>query len=489
MSNSVLVVAAQMNIFNTNALNYSLLKKIKETGTDIRVIIPMDKTVKKVCFQELSILTEIKVKMNDKEIKAQVKTYEWQGIKIYLLDAPEYFDSEEIYNQLDQAEKFSYFCRAVLESLPEIGFRPDIIHCEDWPTAFIPFILKEKYQDSDFYEGVKTVYTFNNIGNQGIFDKDNCSYLGFSWDMLLSSGLDYYEQINFMKAGLLYADRLTTVSPNYIREISSEMYGGTLDEIIRERINDISGILNGINFSANNPTIDPKLYANYSVDHIEGKSENKKMLQEHLKFIVDENIPLIFYNSSLSSEKGVDLIQYFLPDMMKSNVQIIMMAGKTKGSDYEEEIYEEFFKEATEEYEGKFCYIAFEEELVYKCFAAADMYLMPSAVEPCGYGQLVAMRYGAVPVVRQTGGLVDTVKSFDKEQEEATGFCFKYSNEKVLLYTVRKAIEVYKNKNIWQSMVRNCMLQDFSMDRYVTEYTKLYKELINENYSVTKDIC
>ncbi|WP_297425200.1 glycogen synthase [Clostridium sp.] len=489
MNNSVLVVAGQMNFFNMNALNYGLIKKIRETRIDIRVLIPMSKLVKEVCLQELTTLTELKVNMYNKEITGQVKSFQYEGIDIYILDAPEYFDREEIYNQPYTAEIFSYFCRAALEVLPLIEFKPDIIHCEDWPTAFIPFILKEKYKDRDFYEGMKTIYTFNNIGYQGIFDMYNCSYLGFEWDKLLYSGLDYYEQINFMKAGLLYADRITTVSSNYIKEISSEMYGVTLDGIIRERINNIYGILNGIDLDINDPETDTNLYVNYNIDTPEGKKENKKMVQKQLGFAIDENIPIIFYNSSLTCEKGVDLIQYFLPDIMKENVQMIIMSSKEKGCDYEEELYEEFFKKAAKEYKGRFCYISFNEELVHKCFAGADMYLMPSAVEPCGFGQLIAMRYGTVPIVKEIGGLAETVQFFDKEPNEATGFCFKYSNEKVLLYTVRKAIEVYKNKMFWNNMVKNCMAEDFGVDKYVIEYIKLYKELIYENYSIIKDIC
>lgn len=484
MSNSVLVAAAQLNIFNTNALNFEVIKKLKEFGVDIRIFIPMDRKTQRLCIQEFIAIDDIALNIGDIEIKAEIKEGEYEGIKIYALDMPEYFDMDNIYDQTNEAEKFSCFCRGILKALPIINFKPEIIQCEDWPTAFVPFILKEKYKDITFYDEIKTIFTFNNVGNQGIFDIDTCRYLDITRDELASKGLDYYEQVNFMKAGLLYADKITTVSTNYVKDISSEMFGNTLENIINMRQEDICGILTGIDNDSNNPQTDQRIYVNYSIDSIEGKLQNKKLLQKKLGFEVNDDIPLIFFNSSLSCEKGIDLIQYSLSDIMKDNVQMIIMSTKTSCEEFEEEILEEFLQRATERYSDKFLYIPFDESMLYKCFAGADIFLMPSAIEPCGFGQLVAMRYGAVPLVKEVGGFIDTVKFFENDMKNATGFSFKYSNEKVLLYTIRRAIEVYKNKEVWINIQKNCMSQDFQIDKYIKEYIQLYSALVKERYCI-----
>ena len=354
-----------------------------------------------------------------------------------------------------------------------LDFRPDVVHCHDWQTGMIPALLKIQYAHFPFYQDMKTVYTIHNLQYQGVFPiKAVQDTLGLGDSLFTSDKLECYGCANYMKAGLVYADELTTVSPSYADEIQTAFYGERLDGLLRARKDQLSGILNGIDINDYDPAKDPMIYANYDPYHLGGKEYCKQELQKELGLNVDPKAPLVGIISRLSNQKGLDLVECVIRELMGTGIQLVVLGmGEAK--------YTNLFSWAESEYPGRLAArFAMNHQLAHRIYAGSDMFLMPSQFEPCGLSQMIALRYGSVPIVRETGGLRDTVLSYNKFTDAGNGFSFFNYNAHDMLHTVRRAVHYYKNnREVWYKLIVRGMTGDYSWFSSAGKYLALYEKL------------
>lgn len=453
----------------------SLPKAVSKLGPDIRVVMPNYGNIPKQFKDSMEFLGYIYVDLSWRHQYCGILKLVREDITYYFLDNEYYFNRQKLYGDYDQAEQFTFFCRAIIEMLPAIGFKPDIIHCNDWQTGIVSLLLKADYKSS-FFNKIKTVFTIHNLKYQGIFPKETLSDLiGVDWQYFNSDGIEFYDNVNYMKAGLVYSHSISTVSPTYAQEIKTDFYGEGLKDILIKRSNNLHGILNGIDYEKNDPKTDPRIYAPYSFDNIDLKYENKRRLQQELNLPVSPDIPVIGIISRLTSQKGFDLIEYVLEEILKLDIQLVLLG---KGDEH----YEYIFEDAARRHKDKLCAsIAFNDTLAQRIYAGSDMFLMPSLFEPCGLGQLFAFRYGSVPIVRETGGLNDTVRSYNKNTGAGNGFTFANYNAHDMLNTIVRAIDFYHSqKDIWRLLVQRGMTSDFSWSKSAAEYVKMYHDTLRK---------
>ncbi|QPA30475.1 glycogen synthase GlgA [Thermaerobacillus caldiproteolyticus] len=451
----------------------ALPKELKQLGTDIRVMLPKYGTIPEEYKKQMRKITQLVVRVGWRRQYCGIEMLEHQGVIYYFVDNEYYFKRDQLYGYYDDGERFSYFCRAVLDALPAIPFQPDIIHCHDWHTGMIPFLLREEYKKNSFYEQIRTVFTIHNLQFQGIFPREILGdLLNLSDRYFTIEYLEFYGNVSFMKAALVSADVITTVSPTYKEEIQTEYYGERLDGLLRARQRDLIGILNGIDDEIYNPKKDPYIAVPYDHSTIARKGINKHALQEHFGLSTEEDVPIIAMVTRLTKQKGLDLVKCVFHDILAENVQFIVLGT----GDWE---FEHFFSEMAATYpEQVKVYIGFNEELAHKIYAGADLFLMPSKFEPCGLGQLIALQYGAIPIVRETGGLNDTVQSFNEFTGEGNGFSFKNFNAHDMLYTIRRALSFYEQKDVWEKIVKEAMSRDYSWAQSAFKYNQLYADLM-----------
>lgn len=393
-------------------------------------------------------------------------------LKIYFIDNEYYFGRDSVYGDGDDGERFAYFSKAILESLVELGLRPDVIHCNDWQTALIPNFLNAFYNEA--LGDVKTVFTIHNIEYQGKADPYFiCDTLGLPEEYTNTMLFDGC--VNFMKGAVLSCNALTTVSRTYAQEIKYPYFAHGLSDVISEHEFKLSGIVNGINTETNNPATDKALFANYNVQSFKkGKGENKRAIQKKLGLPERDDVAVIGMVTRLVSHKGLDLICAVIDELMHWDIQLVIIGTG-------DSVYENRLRAAAERHPDKFSLnLCFDSKFASQVYAASDIYLMPSKSEPCGLSQLIAMRYGTIPVVNATGGLRDTVVPFNIESGEGVGFTFQSFNCDDMLGALRRALEVYGgDKNAWGTVVKNAMNRDSSWNQSAKEYTKLYKELLS----------
>lgn len=450
----------------------SLPMALREKDVDVRVFIPQYKLIPLELKNKITRKTQINMKIGYKNQCCRINECEYKGIKFYFIDNEYYFGRDGIYGYEDEAERFCFFCYAVLNSLPYIDFKPDIIHCHDWQTGLIPVLLESAYKNIDFYRYIKTIFTIHNLQYQGVFSSNTLGdVIGLGHEYFTYDKLEYYGNINYMKGGLVYSNLLTTVSPTYAEEIQSQYYGEGLDGLLRMRQRDLTGILNGIDYNEYNPSTDFYIFNKYNRLSLDIKGENKSELQKELNLPVRDNVPIISIISRLVSQKGLDLIECVLDEILSMDVQLIVLGtGSAK--------YEELFKNAAQRYPDKVsANIAFSNTMAHKIYAASDMFLMPSLFEPCGLGQIISLRYGTIPIVRETGGLKDTVQPFNEFTGEGNGFSFTDYNAHDMLYTIRRSVEFYHNKEVWNLLVKRAMECDYSCGQSAQEYFTLYEKL------------
>ncbi len=371
---------------------------------------------------------------------------------------------------MDDGERFAYFCKALLEMLPLIGFKPDIIHCNDWHTGPIPFLLKYLYNKDSFYKGIKTVFTIHNLRYQGNYPKDLLKVLGISEDYFNPEQLEFYGQFSFMKTGILYADKINAVSNTYAREIQTPEFGELMDGVIRKRSKDLCGIVNGISYEQFNPETDEMIYKNYGIHNPGFKKENKKALQKQSGLPVKEDIPLVGLVHRLVDQKGLDLVLAVMDKLlMQQRVQFVMLG---LGDPY----FVKKFKNLQKKYSDSMAaFFEFNEVLAHRIYAGADIFLMPSRFEPCGLGQMISLKYGTIPVVRAVGGLADTIRDFDPDTQEGNGFVFEEYSSKAFLNAMERCLSVYtERKDIWDKLVKTALSEDFSWDRQADKYIDLF---------------
>lgn len=447
----------------------SLPHALRKRLIGCRVVLPMYDTIKQELKDTMKFITHISVPVAWRRQYCGIFEAKYNGVIYYLIDNQYYFKRDTIYGHYDDAERFAFFSRAVLEIIPYIDFKPDIIHCNDWQTALTPVYYSAMYANSPGYENIKTIFTIHNIQYQGIYGKELLEdVLGIPADK--ASLLEYDGCINFMKGAIECADKVTTVSPSYADEILDPWYSHGLDSILNERRYKLRGILNGIDTVGYNPATDKCIKANFSADDISGKKIDKEELQKEMGLPVKPGVPVIGMVTRLVSHKGLDLVKGILDELLATSEMQLVVLGS---GDYE---YESYFRWIAEKYPDKVgLRIGFVPELARKIYAGADMFLMPSKSEPCGLSQMVALRYGTVPIVRETGGLRDSIT--DCGDGKGNGFTFKSYNAHDMLDAIRRALTLYYNGD-WNELVLRALNCDFSWGRSANAYIRLYKETL-----------
>ncbi|MCX7710101.1 MAG: glycogen synthase GlgA [Clostridia bacterium] len=451
----------------------SLPKALKKAGADIRVVMPKYKGISKSYTEQMQFIGSIYVDLGWRHQYCGILKLEYEDVIFYFLDNEYYFNRDGLYGHYDEAEQFTFFCKSLIEMLPAIDFQPDIIHCNDWQTGVVSLLLDARYKKNSYFKNIKTIYTIHNLKYQGVFPKEILTdLLNVGWEYFTVNGIEFYDQVNFMKAGLAFSDIISTVSKTYAEEIKYDFFGENLSEMVRRRSGDLYGIINGIDFEENNPATDKRLFANYDVDHLDGKSANKRMLQESLGLPVNNDVPVIGIISRLVDQKGFDLIACVFDEILKENVQLVILgSGEAK--------YEHMFSEAASHHPDKVSSsIKYDAVLAQRIYAGSDMFLMPSLFEPCGLSQLFSLRYGTIPIVRETGGLKDTIQPYNEYTGEGNGFSFTNYNAHEMLHILRKAIYYYHNHDIWNMLVRRGMTLDFSWEKSAKEYMDIYQKML-----------
>ncbi|WP_408640903.1 glycogen synthase GlgA [Sporanaerobium hydrogeniformans] len=457
----------------------ALPKKLREQGIDARVALPYYHSIQGRFFDHDShFLTSYDVHLGWRVQGVGIYEDDSTTVPTYLLKSDTYFARPEFYGYKDDYERFAFFCKAVLELLRHIDFMPDVIHCNDWQTGPLCLLLKDKYRMDPFYANIKTVYTIHNMKYQGLCGKEALDVLELSSDYMSAERLEYHGAISYMKAGLIYSDKITTVSPTYAEEIKTYQYGCGLDRLLGDKLYyKMEGILNGIDYDVYDPKIDPYIYKNYTWRSIGRKKENKVKFQEEYG-LEKKDCMLIGIVSRITDQKGFDLMKqtvdslWVMDKIMQMDVQFVILGTG-------EQEYEEMFKHFAYKYrERSAVFLTFNEALAQKIYAASDVFLMPSLFEPCGLGQLIAMRYGTVPVVRKTGGLKDTVIHYNPMTKEGTGFEFEDCSGYWMYKKLEEAYQYYvEKKEDFKQIQLNGMKKNFSWDEAAKKYIALYHGL------------
>lgn len=452
---------------------YALPRALKKLGADVRVIIPKYEDISSNYKNKMKHMESFSVNVGWRNQYCGLEYLKYDGIPFYFVDNEYYFKRKGAYGFYDDGERFSYFCKAVLESIEHMeGFVPDVIHCNDWHTGMIPLLLKSHYQSVSKLSYVKTMFTIHNLRYQGVFPKGILGdLLNLGEEYFSEDGVKFHDGVSFMKAGINYSDIVTTVSKSYAEEIKYNFYGEGLDGLMREKDYKLHGIVNGIDYELFDPKRDKSIKQKYDVKNLKKKAKNKEELQKILKLQVDKNVPIMAIVSRFDKQKGIDLIGCVIEEILSMDIQLVVLGTGSAE-------YEELFKYYASIYPSKLSSnIFFDSDLAKKIYAGADMFLMPSLFEPCGISQLISLRYGTVPIVRETGGLKDTVIPYNEYTEEGNGFSFKNYNAHEMLNAVRYAGEIYKNKNKWKKLMINGMKTDNSWENSAKNYLDLYTSL------------
>ena len=454
----------------------SLPKCFDKENYDVRVIIPKYMCIDWKWREQMTYVNHFYMDLCWRRQYVGIMQMEYEGVTYYFIDNEYYFAGDKPYSDIRyDLEKFAFFSRAVLSALPVIDFRPDIIHCHDWQTGLIPVYLKDSFAYGDFYKGIKSIMTIHNLKFQGVWDIDTIKDIaGLSDYYFTSDKLKDYDDGNYLKGGIVYADMVTTVSDTYAEEIKTPFYGEGLDGLMRARSNCLRGIVNGIDYNEYNPETDRLIAKNFSVDNFrKEKVKNKTALQKELGLEVNPKKMMIGLVSRLTDQKGLDLIACVMDELCQDAVQFVILGTG-------EERYENMFRHFDWKY-GKdvSANIFYSEELSHKIYAACDAFIMPSLFEPCGLSQLMSLRYGTLPIVRETGGLKDTVEPYNEYENTGTGFSFCNYNAHEMMGTIRYAEHVfYDKKRDWNKMVERAMKADFSWKASAEKYEWLYKDLL-----------
>jgi len=457
----------------------SLPKALKKNGHDVRIIMPLYQCVETGSFTIKKSRKGFEVPVGGMIEKGLLRQTTLADIPVYLVEKKEYFQRPELYgtsagDYSDNSKRFGFFCRAVVDLLKRLDFRPDIIHCNDWQTALIPFLIKQEHQDDPFFTKTALVYTIHNLAYQGIFEREALSSLGLNESHFTIDLLEYYGKINLMKGGMLTADVINTVSNAYCREIQTDEMGCGLQGVLQQRAHDLFGILNGIDYQDWNPSTDPLIFKNYTSTSLSGKAANKKNLQHALGLEQNPTIPLLGMITRLSSQKGLDLLEALLPKFEEQKLQLVLLGT---GDEKYMKMLSTLQKKPSQKLSIN---LTFDQALSRNIYAASDMFLMPSHYEPCGLGQLISFRYGSVPVVRKTGGLADTVFDSRDGVREPNGFTFDEYTPEAFWEAISRALETYKDRKKWDKIVRSGMNSDYSWDHSGVEYEALYEKALKK---------
>ncbi len=450
----------------------ALPKALVKKGVDCRVIMPKYMIIKEQYTSQMVYKTNITIKVGWRNQYCGIFEMTKDGVTYYFIDNEYYFGGESIY-RWDDMERYIFFQKAALEILQVVDFRPDVINCHDWQSGLIPVLLDAHYKKGDFYKDIKTVITIHNLKYQGVFGKkDANSMLELPEYYFTPDKIEYFGDINFLKAGLVYADFITTVSSSYSEEIKQPYFGENLDGLLNAKSSKLCGIVNGIDYDVYSPNNDKSIFYKYNARNFAtGKAQNKLALQEQLGLTMNKNIPIIGLISRLFDQKGLDLIAGVMDDIVKMDMQFVILGtGDSK--------YEELFRHyATTHSDKVSANIMFDNTLAHRIYAASDMFLMPSLYEPCGLSQIISLSYGTLPIVREVGGLKDTIQSFNEFTGEGNGFSFWAYNAQDMLFTIKRALHFYTESKVWNKIVRTAMKCDYSWDASADSYISVYNQL------------
>lgn len=453
----------------------SLPKCFNKEEFDVRVILPKYLCMSDEWKSKMNYVTHFYMDLAWRSQYVGVLEMQYDGIQFYFIDNEYYFAGAKPYGNIYQdIEKFAFFSKAALSALPSIGFKPDIVHCHDWQTGLIPVLLKDKFTESEFYRDIKSIITIHNLKFQGVWDvKTVRDITGLPAYYFTPDKLEAYGDANYLKGGIVYADAITTVSDTYAEEIKVPFYGEGLDGLMRARANSLRGIVNGIDYDVFNPETDPLIDHHYNARNFrKEKIKNKRALQRELGLATSDSTFMVGIVSRLTDQKGFDLIAHMMDEMCQNDIQFVILGTG-------EEKYENMFRHFAWKYQGKVsANIFYSEALSHKIYASCDAFLMPSLFEPCGLSQLMSLRYGTLPIVRETGGLKDTVIPYNEYESTGTGFSFTNYNAHEMYNTLQYAMHVYYNKKReWNKLVDRAMAADFSWNSSARKYEELYNWL------------
>jgi starch synthase len=455
----------------------ALPKYLSYLGLEVSVFMPMYRRPEIESLSKEIVASDLHISLGGVRVKARVYKSELGKYDIYFIDNPKYFLRESIYGTgkgeyLDNDERFVFFNRAVLEFLCKEKISADIIHCNNWPTALIPVLLKTQYTKKDRLSSVATVFTLHNISYQGEFPPETLSLTGLNWNFFSSTQLSLNGKFNFLKAGILFSDVINTVSASYKREILTKVHGFGLQELLRERKDRFSSIRNGVDYEVWDPEKDPYIECNYSASSTEGKDINKRDLCREFGLTTGPEVPLISVVSYMTANKGFDILLEAMDELMKMDLGFVVLG-------FGDEQYERALLSLQKRNPGRLAVkVDMNPALMHKVAAGADIVLVPSRYEPCGLNQLYSFRYGSVPVVRATGGLRETVKPFNAKTLKGNGFVFRGYSSEDLVEAVDRALRCYKKPTLWKRAIQNGLKEDFSWEKAARRYVKLYERSI-----------
>jgi len=457
----------------------------QEPHTEVAVVMPKYGTIPDGKWGLKTRLTGLAVPMGMGEVYCDVLEGSTANgkAKVYFIHNSRYFDRDELYGTAegdfgDNAERFAFFSRAVLEMLHRLDWFPDIIHCNDWQTGLIPLYLKKFYRDDPKlkgkYSGVRTLFTIHNLAYQGLFPKWVLPMTGIGWEDFGSNGLEFYDQVNYLKAGLVFSDALSTVSETYANEIQEPEMGNGLDGVLQDRGDDLYGIVNGVDYEDWDPATDKDIPARYTAATVVRKEESKKLLLTGQNLPYQEGVPVFGIVSRLSDQKGLDLISEIIEPFLSMDVRFVVLGTGDQRYHY-----------LLEGMRTRFAHklgvnFKFDNRLAKLIYAGSDLFLMPSRFEPCGLGQLISMKFGTIPIVRKTGGLADTIEDLSPDGKKGTGFMFEDYSGAELLGALKRAVDAFHQPKVWKAMVQRAMAQDFSWDASAKKYLELYHLILNK---------
>lgn len=457
----------------------TLPKALEAIGHEVRIIMPRYKSIDEEKFglkpSRLSPLF-FDVPIGGETERAVFRSSSTgKNIPVYFIENDKYFNRDGLYGDAkgdypDNGERFSFFCRAVLEGLKAVFFKPDVIHCNDWQSGLVPVYIKTLYHDDPHIKDIKTLYTVHNLAYQGLFAPEIMDFAGLDRALFNYHQMEFYGKVNFAKSGLVFSDAINTVSDKYSREIQTKEFGCGLEGILQERSKDLYGIINGIDYEEWNPATDKNIAERYDSETLEGKGINKQKLQEKFGLPVAD-VPLLGFIGRLASQKGLDILEGALPVLMKKDMQFVLL-GKGDAK------YEKLCQELSAKYPQKLkITLGFDVPLSHQIYAGCDLFIMPSYFEPCGLGQMIALRYGAIPVVHSTGGLADTISDYNEITEEGNGFSFKEYSSTQLILVLEKAISICQNKEKRVRLVKGAMDLRFSWENSAKKYVGVYNAI------------
>lgn len=447
-------------------------------GLQVKVVSPLYRSVAEREISLGVLKSPVHIDFRDKDFSARVYVHRLQHeLSYYFIGRDEFFDRTNLYgtpwgDYFDNADRFIFFSRAALAMCRQLRFRPDIIHCHDWQTALIPAMLKHPMVGDTFWRNTRSVFTIHNLAYQGVFPQEYMPVSGLPPELFTLEGLEFYGRVNLLKGGIVFADRITTVSKTYAKEICTPEFGYGLDGVLRRYKSRLTGILNGVDYASWDPAVDPHIVRNYSRGDLSGKTPCKEDLRRIYGLTGLPDAPLIGMVGRLVEQKGLDIILDAVDGILKTGADLVILGSG-------EDRYHQELSALARRYQGRLgVRIGFDPVLAHKIEAGADIFLMPSRYEPCGLNQMYSLKYGTIPIVRATGGLEDTIREFDPESGRGNGFKFKAYSAQALVSCVRRAAVFYKKKDLWAVLIRNAMRDDFSWDTAARKYLRLYEKVM-----------